>query len=70
MMVSSITDPDGYDTAGKPYWNDGSGVKVLESVYSNLFVNYGATNKRNLTELKSKANDPVKPYQIWRQNLR
>lgn len=69
MMVSSITEPDGYDTAGKPYWNDGSGVTVLESVYNspkteyNLVGNYSITKRRNLYQLLKIG----RSWEIWRQ---
>ena len=69
MMVSSITEPDGYDTAGKPYWNDGSGVKVMESVFNNpkteynLVGNYSITKRRNLYQLLKIG----KSWEIWRQ---
>ena len=68
MMVSSITEPDGNDKEGNPYWNDGSGVTVLESVYT-----YGNTEGKG--ELfgcgKSRELDCIlkKPryWEIWRQ---
>ena len=67
MIVSSIKEPDGYDENNEPYWNDGSGVKVMESTYniwnegkSKLF---GCGKIRNCILLTDKG----KTWEIWRQ---
>lgn len=63
MIVSSIDAPDGYDDNNEPYWNNGSAVHILESVYSNGNDAFGVVNKRNVNQLTSNE----KYWGIWRQ---
>ena len=63
MIVSSIDQPDGYNEKNEPYWNDGSAVHILESVFSNGNDAFGVVNKRNVEQLTSNE----KYWGIWRQ---
>ncbi len=65
MMVSSITESDGYDTAGKPYWNDGSGVTILENVYHGTDGINGVGKTRTFGKLID--SDHNKDVSFWRQ---
>lgn len=63
MMVAYIDQPSGYDENNQPYWNDGSAVHILESVYSNGNESFGVVKKRNAKQLT----DSEKYWGIWRQ---
>ena len=62
MIVSSIKEPDGYDENNEPYWNDGSAVHILESVYRGSDDLFGVVKTRSLQWLSNE-----KRWGIWRQ---
>lgn len=70
MMVSSIDNSDNEtdDTVNPMYWNDGSSVHIIESVYNSGFEGeegtalFGCGKNRNCEILKRKG----KNWSIWR----
>ena len=70
MIVSSIKEPDGYDENNKPYWNDGSAVHILESVFHRGDNAFGVVKERTAKQLvKVNENNETesRKWGIWRQ---
>ena len=63
MIVNSISEPK-YTQEGEAYWEDGSGVNILENVYFGSKDIVGVSKKRDLSDLTS---DNSSRWTIWRQ---